>query len=166
MSKSWRLIEPKSDLVYRVRGLPAECNEETLKTGIDDVFSLREPDAPVRVHSLAATTSPVSEKTATISSPALSRRLTARSKEWIFEVSSQSLTSCLEDYSQARVIIDTRFQGFTTLYAPSAEEHVVEYAIVGYYILVTYELCAAWRYLVSTSMLSTLSKLVRRITGG
>ncbi|KAL8794050.1 MAG: hypothetical protein Q9195_003350 [Heterodermia aff. obscurata] len=126
MSKGWRLIEPKSDLVYRVRGLPAECNEETLKTGIDDAFSLREEGSPVRIHSLAASTNSVSEKTATISSPALARRLTAPSEEWIFEVPSQSLTSCLEDHAQARVIIDTHFQGFTALYTPPAEEHVVD----------------------------------------
>ena len=149
--------------MYRVRGLPTECNEETLKTAIDDAFSLREEGAPVRIHSLAASTNSALEKTATISPPALSRRLTEPSEEWIFDVPSQSLTLCLEDYSQARVIIDTHFQGFTALYASSAEEHVVEYAIIDYHIPMTHESLAV---LVLTFMLLILSKLVGRTTCG
>lgn len=132
MNSGWKLVEAGSDLVYRMQGLPKECNKETLKIGIDKAFSLREEGSGVHIHSLAASASRESEKTATVTAPALSTRLIGPQNEWIFEVPFQSLTLCLEDFSTGRVSIDTQFNGFTTLFAPPANEHVVEYGILDF----------------------------------
>ena len=124
-------VHPRSDerwKTFRVRGIPGDHNEETLKTLLKRVLKLDDDFNGLSIRSLAINAVKPATKVATIDFEVvpltLSNSSSTQASSWELEVTdSDDLSVSAAYYLQ----FDTAFLGLTTLASPPSESHKVEY---------------------------------------
>jgi hypothetical protein len=106
-----------SDLVYRVQGIPINCQIDCIKELLRSKFEL-DPSIDIDIRSLAVSQDQRT-RTAVVSFSNAPSVTSFKENDWPFKW-------YLENNKAAHIKIDTHFIGLTMLYTPDSAEHEIE----------------------------------------
>ena len=112
---------------YRVQCLPAHCTWKSTRSLIASAVGCFDDKYDIVVHSLAYSVGYDGEKTATISSDGLSKKLQGPRNRWTFTLTDQTYDSEDGRPRYQEIVIDTHFEGLTPLNCfETQEDHRLE----------------------------------------
>ena len=118
---------PAKFTTYRVQCLPAHCTWKNTRSLIASAVGFLDGQHNIVLHSLAYSVGYDGEKTATISSDGLSRKLQEPRNRWTFTWTDQTYGSEDGRPQNQEIIIDTHFEGLTPLNCfENQEDHRLE----------------------------------------